>query len=46
MQVQMDMTYKIYGGELSYFTRKLEAAMIFYDAPFEMRNKADHHPAK
>ena len=29
MQVQMDMTYKIYCGELSYFTRKLEAAMIF-----------------
>ena len=46
MQVQMDMTYKIYGGELSYFTRKLEAAMIFYGAPFEMRNKADHHPAE
>ena len=46
MQVQMDMTCKIYGGELSYFTRKLEAAMIFYGAPFEMRNKADHHPAE
>jgi len=25
----MDMTYKIYCGELSYFTHKLEAAMIF-----------------
>lgn len=29
----------IYGGELSYFTRKLEAAMIFYGADFEMRSK-------
>lgn len=37
-------TYKIYGGELSYFTRKLEAAMIFYDAPFQMLNKNDHNP--
>ena len=32
----MVKTYKIYGGELSYFTRKLEAAMIFYGADFEM----------
>jgi len=31
--------YIIYGGELSYFTRKLEAAMIFYGADFEMRSK-------
>ena len=46
MQVQMNMTYRIYGGELSYFTRKLEAAMIFYGAPFEMLNKADHQPAE
>ena len=29
MQVQMDMTYEIYGRKHSYFTRKLEAAMIF-----------------
>ena len=33
------MTYTIYGGELSYFTRKLEAAMIFYGADFEMKRK-------
>lgn len=33
------MTYTIYGGELSYFTRKLEAAMIFYGAPFELQAK-------
>lgn len=33
----MSQQYIIYGGELSYFTRKLEAAMIFYDADFEMR---------
>ncbi len=33
------MSYTIYGGELSYFTRKLEAAMIFYGAPFELRPK-------
>jgi len=31
--------YIIYGGELSYFTRKLEAACIFYGLPFDMRNK-------
>ena len=31
--------YTIYGGELSYFTRKLEAAMIFYGADFEMKSK-------
>lgn len=31
--------YVIYGGELSYFTRKLEAAMTFYDADFELRGK-------
>ena len=31
--------YIIYGGELSYFTRKLEAAMKFYGADFEMKGK-------
>lgn len=35
----MSQQYIIYGGELSYFTRKLEAAMIFYGAEFEMRSK-------
>lgn len=34
-----DGKYTIYGGELSYFTRKLEAAMIFYGADFEMKSK-------
>lgn len=32
--------YIIYGGELSYFTRKLEAAMRFYNAEFELRAKS------
>ena len=40
----IESTYRIYGAELSYFTRKLEAAMIFYDAPFEMLNKNEHDP--
>ena len=40
----IESTYKIYGGELSYFTRKLEAAMIFYAAPFEMFDKNEHNP--
>lgn len=31
--------YVLYGGELSYFTRKLEAALIFYGVPFERRDK-------
>lgn len=31
--------YTIYGGELSYFTRKLEAAMVFYGADFRMQSK-------
>jgi glutathione S-transferase len=35
----MNDHYIIYGGELSYFTRKLEAAMIFYGASFERREK-------
>jgi glutathione S-transferase len=33
--------YTIYGGELSYFTRKLEAAMIFYGADYELKPKDD-----
>ena len=41
----MKDTYVIYGGELSYFTRKLEAACIFYGVPFEMRNKNLNDPA-
>ena len=30
----MDVAYTVYGGELSLFTRKLEAAMVFYGAPY------------
>ena len=40
----IDSTYRIYGGELSYFTRKLEAAMVFYGVPFEMLDKNEHDP--
>lgn len=32
--------YTLYGGELSLFTRKLEAALIFYKAPYELVPKA------
>ncbi len=32
-------TYTIYGGELSLFTRKLEAALTFYGANFTRENK-------
>ncbi len=39
------MSYVIFGGELSYFTRKLEAAFIFYGLPFEMCSKAQSDPA-
>ncbi len=35
----MSNHYIIYGGELSYFTRKLEAAGFFYGLEFEMHNK-------
>lgn len=31
--------YILYGSELSYFTRKLEAALRFYGADFELRRK-------
>ena len=35
----MTSKYVVYGGELSYFTRKLEAALIFYGADYEIRRK-------
>jgi glutathione S-transferase len=35
----MTQRYTIYGGELSYFSRKLEAAMIFYGADFTFEGK-------
>ena len=34
--------YTVYGGKLSYFTRKLEAAMIFYGADFEVKSWRDN----
>lgn len=39
--IMKNNVYTIYGGELSYFTRKLEAAMIFYGAEFESRSHRD-----
>lgn len=36
----MDRSYVVYGSELSYFTRKLEAALEFYGASFERRRKS------
>ena len=41
----MSNRYTIYGGELSYFTRKLEAACRFYGLAFDMRNKNQSDPA-
>lgn len=41
----MSQHYIIYGGELSYFTRKLEAAMTFYGADFEMQAKTPENSA-
>lgn len=35
----MTDTYIVYGGELSYFTRKLEAGLIFYGLDYEIRPK-------
>lgn len=32
-------TYTVYGGELSYFTRKLEAALIFYGIDHSIQSK-------
>lgn len=37
----MSSTYKIYGSSISLFTRKLEAAMEFYGAPFSIERKSD-----
>ena len=34
-----ERSYVVYGGELSYFTRKLTAALDFYDAAYELRSK-------
>ena len=42
----MTAQYTIYGSELSYFSRKLEAAMIFYDAPFDMKRKPPEAEAR
>ena len=41
----MSSTYTLYGGELSYFTRKLEAALIFYGLDFENRDKNTNDPS-
>lgn len=35
----MEASYTLYGQKLSYFTRKLEAALIFYGAPFQLERK-------
>lgn len=37
----MDGEYVIYGGSISLFTRKLEAAMRFYRAPHRMESKTE-----
>ena len=34
-----EASYVVYGGELSYFTRKLTAALDFYGVPYELRAK-------
>lgn len=36
----MAIQYTIYGGELSYFSRKLEAAMIFYGVDYQFKGKS------
>lgn len=36
-------SYVIYGGELSLFTRKLEAALIFYGAEFVIESKTEEN---
>ena len=41
----MTQPYIVYGGELSYFTKKLEAAMIFYGADFEIQSKMPDNTA-
>ncbi|MEL6343121.1 MAG: glutathione S-transferase family protein [Myxococcota bacterium] len=35
----MTQTYELYGSELSYFTRKLEAALIFYGIDYQSIDK-------
>jgi hypothetical protein len=40
------MGYTVYGSDFSYFTRKLEAAMIFYGAHFEMLPKPPEAEAR
>ena len=42
----MSQQYTIYGSELSYFSRKLEAAMIFYGVPFTMQRKPPEAEAR
>jgi len=39
----MPANYILYGGELSYFTRKLEAALIFYDADFSFEFRTNEN---
>jgi len=39
----MTSAYTIFGGELSLFTRKLEAAAKFYGLPFESKNKSEEN---
>lgn len=36
----MEREYILYGGDLSYFSRKLQAALRFYGAPFRFERKA------
>ena len=40
------MKYIVYGGDLSYFTRKLEAALIFYGLDFEIQAKTPANRAE
>ncbi len=37
----MDPHYTIFGSPISLFTRKLEAAMQFYNAPYSIEKKRD-----
>ena len=39
----MNSDYVVYGGELSYFTRKLEAALLFYGADYQRCAKDAHN---
>lgn len=40
----MSQHYTIYGGPLSYFSRKLQAAMFFYGADFTFAEKRENDP--